>query len=59
VGEGGERSAVEAGAVESGYASDDESSTTSSERRVAQRREEAAAAARYAGIALRSAPFIF
>ena len=59
VGEGGERSAVEVGAGESGYASDDEFSTTSSERRVARRREEAAAAARYAGIALRSAPFIF
>lgn len=59
-GESGGRSALE-----SGYASDDESSSRDRERRDAQRRrdarrmEEAEMATRYAGTALRSAPFIF
>jgi hypothetical protein len=59
-GENGGRSALE-----SGYASDDESSSRDREMRDAQRRrdarrmEEAEMATRYAGTALRSAPFIF
>jgi hypothetical protein len=59
-GENGGRSALE-----SGYASDDESSSRDREMRDAQRRrdarrmEEAELATRYAGTALRSAPFIF
>jgi hypothetical protein len=62
-GESGERSSGHED--ESGYASDDESSTRERERRDAQqrtdarRREDAETAARYAGTALRSAPFIF
>ena len=53
------RSASVAAAEDPGYASDDESPSPRTQRRSERRRQDAATAARYAGTALRSAPFIF